>query len=360
MRSGLYRLLATVYLGEMDAQTLAVLRHYEGFAAAIGGETGPDLLTHLRAEYARVFLLNVYPYESAYVDKTAMLNTAATQAVVDVYRALAFAPDPARRAGALDHIGYELELMGELTAREGTLVARGDVAAAMQTRASQRAFLEEHLASWGPIFATSASRDARARLYRELGSFTAEFLLADLDALTREAKSPLPPGDERRVSGRPYSLPPGGGGRGRAESRASRKRGGLASALPERVVTATEPGGFSAESDLRTLARGFTTPARAGFHVSREELFRLAGRLQLPLAPVERWLMLEQLFHAASRYDQLPALLAGLQEMAEQARSTYTGWERCYPGAAAAIRPWRERASRTVALLRDMRHAAGA
>jgi TorA maturation chaperone TorD len=313
-RAGVYRLLSAVYLQEINGTLLAALRVHDSFGATIAARDEDDFLRRLRVEYARLFVMNVYPYESAYVEAEVMLNTAVTQAVVEAYQAVGYAPELSRPVGAPDHIGIELDLMRVLAEREAHDLAAGDLPAAEEDRARQRAFLTEHLASWGPVFALSVVRDTRLPLYREIGGFTAEFLLADLDLLT--AAGPWP---ERNGLWPPAALPP----------------------VPP-------------DLSLRDIAHSLTTPARAGFHLSREELFRLAGQLELPLAPVERWLMLEQLFQSAARYGQLRALLTGLGELAARASGTYTEWQQCFPGAALAIEPWEQRAHATATALREM------
>jgi hypothetical protein len=240
------------------------------------------------------------------------MNTASTQTVVEAYRAAGFAPDRDSRVGALDHIGIELDFISNLA----VLGQRGAWAAAGELRAVQVQFLDAHLAAWGPVFAAAVARDARAPLYRELALFTAEFLLADLDLLIEQTGASLSTSEER---------------------------GEQAECLP------------SIENvSLRELARRFTSPAAAGFHLSREELFRIAGHLQLPLAPVERWLMLEQLFQAAARYNQLSPLLDALIRTAEQAAAMYRAWITRYPDTAGAMLPWEARARGSAALLRQM------
>jgi TorA maturation chaperone TorD len=318
-RSGVYHLLATIYLRELDSHGLDILQREEPFRSLISGEEPEELIPRLRAEYTRLFLLNVFPYESAFVEDEAMLNTASTQIVVEAYRAGSFAPDRDSRVGALDHIGIELDFMSKLAEQESALGQRGAWAAAGELRAMQVHFLHAHLAAWGPVFAAAVARDARASLYRELALFTAEFLLADLDLLVAHTNAPLSTSEER---------------------------GDQAECLP------------SIENmSLRELARRFTSPAAAGFHLSREELFRIAGHLQLPLAPVERWLMLEQLFQASARYHQLSPLLGALIQTAEHAAGMYGAWITRYPGAAGAMFPREARAQGSVALLRQMYHA---
>jgi TorA maturation chaperone TorD len=297
---------------------LAALQTNARFAATIVGQDETEFVRRLRVEYARLFVMNVYPYESAYVDPEMMLNTTTTQGVVDAYGAADYMPDLARPVGAPDHIGVELDLMRALAEREAHDLAAGDLPAAKSDRTRQRAFLTEHLASWGPVFALSVVRDARLPLYREIGGFTAEFLLADLDLLAADGPTPV----------------------------------------TEAPSPPAEIASITAETELRAIAHGLATPARAGFHLSREELFRLAGQLELPLAPVERWLMIEQLFQSAARYGQLRTLLTGLVETAERMSATYTEWRRCFPGAALAVEPWEQRARATLTALREMHAVA--
>ena len=111
--------------------------------------TTAALLAALRAEYARLLLLNAPPYESLYVDEQQLLNTEATVAVVEAYRDGGYSP--AGQVGAPDHVGLELAFVGHLALAEGEALARGDASGVARSRARQRAFLADHLGRWAPV-----------------------------------------------------------------------------------------------------------------------------------------------------------------------------------------------------------------
>lgn len=110
--------------------------------------------------------------------------------------------------------------------------------------------------------------------------------------------------------------------------------------------------------DFRDIARYLVTPALAGFYLSREELFRIAGQLRLPLALVERRVMLAQLFDQAARYELLDDLLAWLEREALRVASVERQWEQRYPAAAPTLGHWRRLAQTTATGLARMRTLA--
>lgn len=318
-RAGLYRLLGRLYLQEVDRSALALLRAWPPFGAALAAGPNDDeaLLARLRSEYARLFLMNVYPYESVYVDGSVMLNTEATIAVAEAYAEAGFAIDGPPRPGAPDHVGAELAFVAALAEREAAALEAGRAEAAPGWLACQRRFLAAHLASWTPVFALAAARDARHPFYRALAELTAEFVLADLDQLAGAGATPA-------------------------------DRGALGAGAA--------PG--LARQELAEVARHLAAPVLSGFHLSREELYRLAGRLRLPVAMLDRPKMIETLFEAAARFGQLPALLELLEAGAAGAARRYRDWTASYPRAAAVLAPWRRRADATAAGLAAMRRAA--
>ncbi|HZR97558.1 MAG TPA: molecular chaperone TorD family protein [Chloroflexota bacterium] len=178
-RADTYRLLGRLCLAEVDARLLGALRATPEFGPALGGDDAA-LLAALRAEYARLFLLNAPPYESLYVDEALLLNTAATIAVVEAYRDGAYSP--AGQVGAPDHVGLELAFVGHLALAEADALTHGDAAAAAQSRARQRAFLAAHLGRWAPVWATAFGRLARQPFYAALGGVVRDFVLAELEA----------------------------------------------------------------------------------------------------------------------------------------------------------------------------------
>jgi TorA maturation chaperone TorD len=314
-RADVYRMLSRLFLEEVDGPALAALRGWPAFAEALP-ETGADdaLLGALRAEYARLFLLNAYPYESVYVDPDMMLGGEVAAAVEAACAEAGFDPRALPRAGAADHVGAELALAGALSAGE----AAGGAAAA-RWRVVRRRFLERHLAAFLPALAHAMARDARHRFYRALAGLAVGFVLADLADVAR--------------SGPPTAPDPAG-------------QDGDGPALAERT--------------LAEVARHLATPCRAGFLLSREELYRIAGRLSVALPMLERPRMVETLFEGAAGGGRLPALLDRLAEAAREAAAGYEALGREHPGAAAVVEPWRVRAAATAAGLVAMGREAAA
>jgi putative dimethyl sulfoxide reductase chaperone len=178
-RADTYRLLARLCLAEVDARLLAALRQTAEFGPSLVGED-EALLAALRAEYARLFLLNAVPYESVYVDEQMMLNTAATALVVAAYREGGYSP--AGQVGAPDHVGLELAFVGHLAAVEAAVLSGGDTDGLARQRTLQRRFLTDHLGRWAPIWATAVQRLARHAFYAALAEVARDYVLAELEA----------------------------------------------------------------------------------------------------------------------------------------------------------------------------------
>ena len=177
-RADTYRLLGRLCLAEVDARLLVALRETAELGPTLSGDDDP-LLAALRAEYARLLLFNVVPYESVYVDEQMMLNTAATVAVVEAYREGGYSP--AGQVGAPDHVGLELGFVGHLALAEAEAIQRGDAVGAAHWRRLQARFLAAHLGRWAPIWAMALGRLARHPFYGALATVVRDFVLAELD-----------------------------------------------------------------------------------------------------------------------------------------------------------------------------------
>jgi TorA maturation chaperone TorD len=125
-RRASYDLLARLYLEELDADLVAYLRGLPPFAEHLPSDAEAEAwLAEGAVEYQRLFGMNVYPYESIFIDRELMLNTAATDHVALLYRICDF-DSPVVRVGAPDHLGLELRLMRDLIAAELHAYERGD------------------------------------------------------------------------------------------------------------------------------------------------------------------------------------------------------------------------------------------
>lgn len=272
------RLLARFWLEEVRPADVATIAALPGLAETLPAVDAATL-AGLAVEYQRLFGFNLPPYESVFVDPSAMLLAPATARVEALYRQAGWLPPPAR-VGAADHLGLEL-------------LALADWLAAGQAGPAHR-LQTHHLALWAPALVLSLGRLSPPPFYAALGELTVDLLLAALP--DQSVPGPFPP-------------PPAAGEAG----------------------------------DLAGLVRHLLTPCRAGLYLAREDIARLSRDLDLPLAVGDRPRMLETLFRQAGEYDLLPALLDRLRRLLHQAGAAYEAWATDYPAWTPYAAAWRAR-----------------
>lgn len=338
-RRAAYDLFARLYLEEPDAALARELRDLPGFAACVPpDDLLPSWLDDVAVEHQRLFGQNVYPYESVFVDPELLLNTAATERVVRLYRLCGFDPAGAR-AGAPDHLGLELRCLGHLVALEDRAAGDGDRDAAAHARRLQARCLREHLARWAPLCCLAVRRVTVEPLYRELADLTLDLVLEDLAALV-----PVEP-----------AAPEGTSDAGGAPD---------ATDTPPPSTSRTEAAAASEDdegSGLSRIVRDLVTPARSGLFLARADLGRVARALGLPLALGDRFQMLRDLITAAGQYGQLPPLLDALAALVAEADAALAGLAAAHPAWAPYGAHWRRRLDGSQRLLATLREqAAGA
>ena len=98
---------------------------------------------------------------------------------------------------------------------------------------------------------------------------------------------------------------------------------------------------------LRDLTHHLTTPIRCGFLLTKTDMGRLGGLLELPRGFGDRRLELMNLFRGAARFDKVPELIASLETLVREAQDHQA---RCWPHAEA----WQQRLLQTAAWLAQM------
>ncbi len=188
-RAGVYRLLARVFLKELDAEAVELLGDLPELGRVLPSPDDHDALARLRAEFARLFLVELSAHESLYLDDSGMLNTARTAKVLETYRRAGYEPPPDAVVGAADHIALELDFMAFLAALEAEARRAGDRRLAAALRGSQASFLGDHLAAWAPLFCAGVE-DSAGPLYAAASALAREWLLTDLEALASSVAQP--------------------------------------------------------------------------------------------------------------------------------------------------------------------------
>ena len=207
-RAATYGLLARLYHREVDEALLFDMGHLDlssttdsetldagvRLMSAYLGECGPDALTELAVDYARLFLVRSahateapYPYESVYASENRTVMGCARDQVLASYREEGLDKGASWNL-AEDHIALELEFMQVLCKRTAEAFRAGDEAEVERLSAKQQDFLEHHLLSWTPLFVDAMESTAHTDWYRGLASFTKGFLVEDGKLLAQQRR----------------------------------------------------------------------------------------------------------------------------------------------------------------------------
>ena len=262
---------------------------HERIAAALElpGHCGP-------AEHTDVFLLQLYPYASVYLDGHGMLGGDARSRIAGFWTALGLAP-PAEP----DHLAALLGLYAEIAEREA---AEPDAARRRLLHHARRVLLHEHLLSWLPLYLARLS-DSAPRFSREWSRLLAAALA-----------------EETALLGEPEGLP-------------------VHLRLAPRLEHPGEVGGDAFVAQL-------LAPVRTGMILVRDDLVTAARDLELGGRIGERRFVLRALLA-----QDAPATLAWLRDRAGGTRCSATG-------GSVIRAFWHDRAQATAALLAHLATAA--
>ncbi|MDQ7030471.1 MAG: molecular chaperone TorD family protein [Ardenticatenia bacterium] len=245
-----------------------------------------EALTELAVDYQRLFGFGVPPYESVFLDPSAMLMAPATARVQAFYRRVGWRPPAGARVGAADHVGVELLLLADL------------MAAGRQADAER--LVQEHLAFWIPPLVAAVSGLNPAPFYATLADRTLEAVLSLLPGASSPVRFPaLPP-------------PPRYEARGLPEPRSGPRQ----------------------DDGLHEFVRALLTPREAGLYITRDDLGRLSRHVELPPVVADRRAMLMTMLRLAGQYDELPQVIEGLSRLLNHAANTYQAVAEAFPGMA--------------------------
>jgi TorA maturation chaperone TorD len=142
-----FALLSHLWLHEPDAEAIVRAVAELGLPSA-----GPD---ELALAYADVFLLNVYPYGTAFTDPSGELNGPEAQQAAALYEAHGYQPPELNSVGAPDHLGLCLGFLS--VGQDGIL---------------------PYIRDWAPVCCLAVEREPAAHpFYRALATHTRQMLL---------------------------------------------------------------------------------------------------------------------------------------------------------------------------------------
>lgn len=295
--AGFYRLLSELYAREADEDLLA--------AAAGVPALRPHATPEAAARHTHVFVLNVYPFASIYLDEGGTMHGERAAFTRDVLQAVGLRL--AERVGlAADHVAVALDALAALLEREA---AATTVVHAQRARHAQRTVLSEHLLSWAPPFLGAVER-IDGRLYGAAATLTRTLLARHVAWLDGSGEEP-----------------PGSSGLGEAG----------------RVVRE--------EDAPPTMFDLLASPIRCGMFLSCDDLSLLARAADVPTRVGGRRFVLEDLLSAASDEWVASDLRTALLDFTRARRGELEVWARAMPSFPGAWQPWLERLAATEARL---------
>ena len=267
------------------------------------------------ADYERVFLRSVPPYESAFRSDDGRQGGAVAAAVADVYAEAGFDEHEGGqwRVAGPDHLGLELRCHADLVGREGAAWAADRPDEAALAVEEERRFLADHLATWAAVAIRAMQSAATGTPYAVVLALVDEFLMEEVDRL------------------RPAPL-----------------LGQRLEASAGHPPTAFGPA---------RLARHLLAPGRSGVWIGVDDIAAAAVRLGFPWRPMDGRGRLRQILDGAAEAGELPALMEFLHTVAADSAAWYRQQVERQPGTAAIWSDWAVRAEATADLLAHARDA---
>ncbi len=204
----MYRFLGGLYLMEVDAEQLALLKKMA--FPEIRGNSGSDAdlkegyellsnyvksigeedLEDLAADYAKVFLAAgdatgraAFPYESVYVDKRHRVGGSTEMQMHALYKARGLEADPQAFRTMDDNIGLMLEYQGNVCDELTQAFEDENHEKAAAILKEQKEFVEKHLTNWAYSFTGDVIRFSDRDFYKGVAKITAGFLKKETELL---------------------------------------------------------------------------------------------------------------------------------------------------------------------------------
>jgi len=301
----------------------------------------------LAVEYQRLFGFNLPPYESVFIDPSAMLMAPATGRVQSLYQQGGWNPPPEARTGAPDHLGLEL-----LALAWGLEISQTHPSALSAKNSSKeqtmvRRLHTEHLALWAPPFVLALGRLAPHPFYATLGDLTLDLILSTLPEQSAPANSdPFPDLPEPPIYRGTEDLEDADGNSEQANRLSSRSN-------PFVSQLRVEDEGD--EVSLRDIIKQLLPPCKAGLFLTREDIARIGQGLDSPGVMGERYRMLETLFRFAGQYDLIPLLFDQITRYLADAEVAYQKLAAEYPAWLPYADAWQHRLASTQAMLTELK-----
>ena len=282
-----FGLLSCLWLREPDPRTLAAAREVPSLAPYADDDPAA-----MAAAYADLFLLNVYPYGTAFTDPSGELNGPAAEQAARRYEEGGFRPPELLEVGAPDHVGLCLAFLDHLA-----------------MRGARDAGFSSFVLEWVPVCCLAVEREPAGHpFYKAVAGFTRKRILeTDSESLpnVREESSALEEEEE--------------------------------------------------EVGLSHVVRFLLAPARSGFFLSRAKLGQIARAAGMRLPFGSRFDVARALFQTAGEMGKVGTVLDLVGAELAAWEGAYRAWSEEHPRWAPSAALWLGRTDETRRRLGEMR-----
>ncbi|MCX7760191.1 MAG: molecular chaperone TorD family protein [Hydrogenothermaceae bacterium] len=196
-RQNMYGFLSRLLIEEVDYNLLENIKNtpslMELFPNTANWETFLQKDTkslideELNVDFTTVFLLNVYPYESVFMNDEGHINPSLTNPTLQFYLEHGYEIDLNKtRVLSPDHIAVEMEFMITLINDQLNAYSMFNKEEEIKALQTQKEFMEKHLLKWGVIYLLAARDMAETPFYYDLCQTTLEFLLSDYEYIVSQ------------------------------------------------------------------------------------------------------------------------------------------------------------------------------
>lgn len=304
-----YRLISQLFLAGITKELLTLVQAVPELARKL---PEPFDLDEAAAVHYQLFGFNVFPYESIFLDDSGLLGGRMAEAVLSSYDHFAFEAEAADYAP--DHIGQELAALAFLCLAEAEASANGAGERVAALRSHQITFLQNHLLRWLPPFVLAVKEQGND-FFAAVAELTMALLYDHYQSLSSETG--LSPGEW---------------------------------ALPEPPYLLGDDG-----TGLKEIAAYFSMPAYSGIFLGRDNVGRLARRLELPRGFGDRRQLLTNLMRSAAQYDQFLAIMKALETAVLDWQTAYRLRADEMPLLQPFVQRWQERATDTIHLITQLK-----
>jgi len=309
-RSRFYHLLSTLTLYGLTKDALPLVQAVDELAKYLPAEFDAS---DAGAEHQTLFGINVYSFESIFLDASGMLGGTVTEQVMADFASLGYKPSGS--AAAVDHLGEELGLLAFLCGAEADAREDGAGAIERQIQRHLRTFMEAHLLRWLWPCALAVQHEADP-FYAAVLELAVEFMSSHYAELV--ADNPIQTD---------FSLPD-----------------------PPDLLADEKTG-------LKDICDYLATPIHSGLFLSRTAMVRFGREQKLPSGFGNRRQTLQNLFNSAAQYEGVNTLLSQFDTLCVEDESMLRKWAKAETAASSFIAPWQSQLARTRRMIETMKNA---